>query len=78
MHGEMSYMAEETRLERRKEPESMLEGIRTVIALGMKHVPPPYSLEEGEDAKESGTIAAYTHGDDCHDVMKRCQARPSR
>ncbi|MCF7821282.1 MAG: tRNA epoxyqueuosine(34) reductase QueG [Mariprofundaceae bacterium] len=71
MHGEMGYMAEAVRVERRKEPESMLEGIRTVIALGMKHVPPPYSLEEGEDAKASGAIAAYAHGDDYHDVMKK-------
>jgi epoxyqueuosine reductase len=37
----------------------------------MKHVPPPYSLEEGEDARESGAIAAYAHGDDYHDVMKK-------
>jgi len=71
MHGEMGYMAEEVRVERRKEPESMLEGIRTVIALGMKHVPPPYSLEESENARESGAIAAYAHGDDYHDVMKK-------
>ncbi len=71
MHGEMGYMAEEIRVERRKEPEIMLEGIQTVIALGMKHVPPPYSLEEGEDTRESGVIAAYAHGDDYHDVMKK-------
>ncbi len=71
MHGEMSYMAEETRVERRKQPESMLESIKTVIALGMKHVPPPYSLDEAEEVKSSGVIAAYAHGDDYHDVMKK-------
>jgi len=71
MHGEMGYMAEETRVERRKQPESMLEGIKTVIALAMKHVPPPYSLEKAEEAKNSGVIAAYAHGDDYHDVMKK-------
>jgi len=71
MHGDMGYMAEKTRLERRKEPESMLEGIETVIALGMKHVPPPYLLDEAIDSKNSGVIAAYAHGDDYHDVMKK-------
>ncbi|MDT8376257.1 MAG: tRNA epoxyqueuosine(34) reductase QueG [Mariprofundaceae bacterium] len=71
MHGEMGYMAEETRMERRKEPESMLEGIRTVIALGMKHVPPPYSLDEAIDKKGRGVVASYAHGDDYHDVMKK-------
>jgi len=71
MYADMAYMAEETRVERRKSPESMLEEIRTVITIGMKHVPPPYSLEEAKAATNSGVIAAYAHGDDYHDVMKK-------
>jgi len=71
MHGEMSYMAEESRVERRKAPESMLEGIRSVISVGMRHSPPSYSLEELESNKSRGAIAAYAHGDDYHEVMKK-------
>ncbi|MFC1567704.1 tRNA epoxyqueuosine(34) reductase QueG [Pseudomonadota bacterium] len=71
MHGEMGYMAEETRVERRKMPESMLEDTRTVIALGMRHVPPPYSLEEAGSDRDRGAIASYAHGDDYHEVMKK-------
>jgi len=71
MHGEMGYMAEETRVERRKDPESMLEGIRTVISVGMRHALPPYSLEEGESDRGRGVIASYAHGDDYHEVMKK-------
>jgi len=71
MHGEMGYMAEESRVERRKEPESMLDGIKSVISVSMRHVPPPYSLEEAESDKGRGVIATYAHGDDYHDVMKK-------
>jgi len=71
MHGEMAYMAEETRLERRREPASMLEGIRSVISVGMRHSSPPYSLEDVESDKGRGVIAAYAHGDDYHEVMKK-------
>ncbi len=71
MHGEMGYMAEESRLERRKHPESMLEGIKSVICVGMRYMLPSYSLEEAESDKGRGVIAAYAHGDDYHDVMKK-------
>jgi epoxyqueuosine reductase len=37
----------------------------------MRHAPPPYSLEETESDKSRGVIAAYAHGDDYHDVMKK-------
>jgi len=71
MHGEMGYMAEETRIERRKRPETMLEGVKTVIAVAMRYTPPPYSLEQAESGQGRGVIAAYAHGDDYHDVMKK-------
>jgi epoxyqueuosine reductase len=67
----MGYMAKEDRAARRREPGSMLKGVRTVITLGMRHTPPSYSLEEGSGAKEHGVIAAYAHGDDYHEVMKK-------
>ncbi len=70
MYGEMGYMAEETRVARRKTPESMMNGVRTVICVGMRHSPPSYSLEQSQ-IKDRGVIAAYAHGDDYHNIMKK-------
>lgn len=71
MHGEMDYMAEESRVARRKVPESMLDGIKSVISVGLRHEPAPYSLEEAESDRGRGVIASYAHGDDYHEVMKK-------
>jgi len=72
MHGEMTWMAEESRVERRKQPDSMLDNGRTVITVGMRHTPPPYSMESVESEEQGrGIIAAYAHGDDYHEVMKK-------
>ncbi len=71
MHGEMAWMAEESRVKRRKQPESMLENVRTVISVGMRHTPPPYSLGQAVSGRSRGIIASYAHGDDYHDVMKK-------
>jgi len=71
MHGDMAYMAEETRMGRRIHPETMLAGVKSAITAGMRHSPPAYTLAEAEKAKDRGAIAAYAHGDDYHDVMKK-------
>jgi epoxyqueuosine reductase len=71
MHGDMGYMAEPLRTARRKAPESMLQGVRTVICVGMRHTPPTYSLEGAGQASARGVIAAYAHGRDYHEVMKQ-------
>ncbi|HXH63934.1 MAG TPA: tRNA epoxyqueuosine(34) reductase QueG [Mariprofundaceae bacterium] len=71
MHGDMGYMAEPLRTARRKAPEGMLQGVRTVICVGMRHTPPPYTLDQAGRVPERGVIAAYAHGHDYHDVMKR-------
>jgi len=71
MYGDMAWMAEETRMRRRMHPETMLEGVRSVITVGMRHSPPAYTLAESEKAKDRGAIAAFAHGDDYHDVMKK-------
>jgi len=71
MHGDMAWMAEESRVQRRKHPESMLQGVCTVISVAMRYSPPPYTLEEAETAKNSGVISAYAHGVDYHEVMKK-------
>ncbi|OIO72320.1 MAG: tRNA epoxyqueuosine(34) reductase QueG [Zetaproteobacteria bacterium CG_4_9_14_3_um_filter_49_83] len=71
MHGEMAYMAEAERVARRQQPQSMLPGVRSVIAVAMRYTPPAYSLPEAEAAATSGVISTYAHGDDYHDVMKK-------
>ncbi|MDQ6955664.1 MAG: tRNA epoxyqueuosine(34) reductase QueG, partial [Mariprofundaceae bacterium] len=43
MHADMAWMAEESRLERRKDPDSMMDDVQTVISLAMRHAPSPYS-----------------------------------
>ncbi len=72
MHGDMDWMAERERVMRRKHPESMLvAGVATVISLGMRHSPPPYTFAEAEKVRGRGVIAAYAHGDDYHGIMKK-------
>ncbi|MDQ6986254.1 MAG: tRNA epoxyqueuosine(34) reductase QueG [Mariprofundaceae bacterium] len=71
MHGDMAWMAEKERLARRKNPESMLDGVKSVISLGMRYSPPPYALPEANAARSRGVISAYAHGDDYHEVMKK-------
>ena len=71
MHGEMGYMAEAGRRERRKEPASLLPDVRSVITIAMRYTPPTRSLGEAITAREQGIIAAYALGDDYHEVMKK-------
>jgi len=71
MQGDMGWMAEDVRLQRRKSPESMLEGVRSIITVAMPYTAPAYSLDEACAATDSGVITAYAHGYDYHDVMKK-------
>jgi len=70
-HGDMQWMAEPERLARRKDPSRMLADVRTVISLAMPHAPPGYTLAQARAARGRGVIAAYAHGDDYHEVMKK-------
>jgi epoxyqueuosine reductase len=71
MHGDMAWMGGKDRLGRQKHPASMLPGVRTVICVAMRYSPPIYTIAEAETARNRGAIAAYAHGNDYHDVMKR-------
>lgn len=71
MYGDMDWMAEEVRAERRKQPGSMLDDVQTVITVGIRHTPPPYSLKEAESGRGRGVIASYAHGDDYHEAVKK-------
>ncbi len=56
----------------------MLEGVRCVISLALRHAPPPYSLDEAVRARGRGVIAAYAFGEDYHEVMKKRLKRLAR
>ncbi|TLS68007.1 tRNA epoxyqueuosine(34) reductase QueG [Mariprofundus erugo] len=71
MQGEMAWMAEEVRLQRRMDPASMLDGVRSVVTLAMRYSPPAYRPDEAAAVADKGVISAYAHGDDYHDVMKK-------
>ena len=71
MQGDMAWMAEESRAARRKNPESMLGDVRTVISVAMRYSPPAYTLNNTVTAQDCGVISAYAHGDDYHEVMKK-------
>ncbi len=71
MHADMGWMAEESRVKRRKQPGTMLDDVQTVITVGMRFTPPPYSLDSAESGRGRGVIAAYAHGDDYHGVIKK-------
>ncbi len=70
MHGDMHYMADAERQARRRDPASMLDGVRTVICLGMRHTPPAYTLSQADAAGRQGVIAAYAQGADYHEIVK--------
>lgn len=70
MHGGMDYMADPGRQARRRDPASMLDGVRTVICLGMRHTPPAYTLSQADAANRQGVIAAYAQGSDYHEIVK--------
>jgi len=71
MQGDMAWMAEKSRVLRRKHPESMLEDVRTVISVAMRYSPPTYTLNAAIITQDRGVISAYAHGDDYHEVMKK-------
>jgi len=71
MQGGMAWMGEESRMQRRKHPQSMLDGVKSVISVAMRYAPPACSLDEACAATDKAVITAYAHGDDYHDVMKK-------
>lgn len=71
MHADMAWMGEETRMQRRRQPETMLDEVKSVISLAMRYTPPSYALDEACAAQDRGVITAYAHGDDYHDTVKK-------
>jgi len=71
MHGDMKWMGEHKRAARRMNPAVMLGDVRTVISVAMPYSPPPYTLAKAVAEQGRGVIAAYAHGDDYHDILKK-------
>jgi len=71
MQGDMAWMAEQTRMARRRDPASMLEGVKSVITVAMRYSPPAYTLAMAKSEPGRGVIAAYAQGDDYHDTLRK-------
>ena len=67
-HGEMEWM--ETRADQRADPQSLWQGARSVIVLGMNYGPEHDPLEILA-RKEMAAISVYALGEDYHDVVKK-------
>jgi epoxyqueuosine reductase len=67
-HGEMGWM--EARKDQRGHPQTLWDGARSVIALGMSYAPATDPLALAE-AKTRGRISVYAQGVDYHDVVKK-------
>ena len=62
--GEMGYL--ERRVEERVDPRRVLDGAKSVIAVGLVYDPGTRSRAPGP----RGQVARYAGGDDYHDVMR--------
>ncbi len=65
-HGEMSYLAKNSSLERRSDPRRILPECRSILVLGIRYPAPLFDESEG---KSYGQVAAYAWGDDYHEVL---------
>ncbi len=66
-HGEMAYMARDP--ERRQDPSLVLEGVRSIIVLGVRYVAPRLPDAIRRDPSR-GLIATYAWGPDYHDQIR--------
>ncbi len=65
-HGDMQWLASDKHRERRREPERLVPGIRSVVCVAMCH---PNARDAERDAR-LGLIARYAAGEDYHRIMK--------
>jgi epoxyqueuosine reductase len=67
-HGQMAYLARPDRVERRRNPEAILPGVRSVVCVGLNY----YACEPAShpaDDPARGRISRYAWGIDYHDLM---------
>jgi epoxyqueuosine reductase len=63
--GEMHYLQRQA--EARRHPETILEGVRSIVMLGLNYKPPAADVPPPRGP--SGRVAQYARGADYHDVM---------
>ncbi|MFN2189151.1 MAG: tRNA epoxyqueuosine(34) reductase QueG, partial [Candidatus Promineifilaceae bacterium] len=66
--GEMAYMARKDRVERRKDLNLILDGVKSIITLGMTYNPPMLPEQLLNDPSR-GRISSYAWGIDYHSLM---------
>ena len=64
-HGEMSYMAKEP--ERRSSPRQLMQGVRSIIMLGLNY----YQPDSTEKPNGNGIVSKYARGKDYHKVIAK-------
>ncbi|MEO1659145.1 MAG: tRNA epoxyqueuosine(34) reductase QueG [Pseudomonadota bacterium] len=67
-HGTMAWL--EDRSDQRSQPQSLWDGARSVVMLGMNYGPTEDPLERLK-LRQTGNISVYAQGDDYHDVVKK-------
>jgi epoxyqueuosine reductase len=80
-HGEMDYLA--NHLEQRLDPNAMLRGVRSIIAVGDLYTQRGEGASRERIPPDHGRLARYARGKDYHRVMKKrlhalCDALRSR
>ncbi len=64
LHADMDYMS--AKVERRCDPSLSLEGVRSIIMLGLNY----YQPNSEQDEPESGLVARYARGRDYHKIFE--------
>ncbi|MGD2058681.1 MAG: tRNA epoxyqueuosine(34) reductase QueG [Anaerolineales bacterium] len=65
-HASMGYLATDRNLQRRKDPQAILPGCKSIIVTGTNYLPhDPFASSAEAEAR----IAAYALGDDYHEVI---------
>jgi epoxyqueuosine reductase len=67
MHGSMGYMARPDRVERRRDLNVILPGVRSIVVVGLDYGAAIPDAILNDPAR--GRIASYAWGDDYHDMM---------
>jgi len=66
-HGSLSYM--ERNLDKRRDPENILPGARSVVVLTYNYFTPFYHDCDSAGSESHGKISRYAWGDDYHEVI---------
>lgn len=69
LHGEMGYLARDDRLLRRRDPDAILPGARSIICVGLDYFTTQMPAAVAADPSR-GRFSAYAWGADYHEVME--------